>query len=481
MNGVDNNKLRVLVAIASYGTANDIYLLRLISEYRSMPYATDIVVLSNIPKNCGHDIEVSVGLPTNDPRSLPFGHKKLFVERIDRYDLFIYSEDDTLITRRNIEAFLLVSTELAEDEVAGYLRFERTKDGEISYPDAHQSYHWEAASVTSRGARTFAFFTNEHAAAYILTQKQLQRAVASGGFLVDPHQGKYDLLCSAATDPYTQCGFTKLICISHLSEFLIHHLPNKYVGRLGVEASQFGCQIVALLKIGIDRNIPRPLLRTHPEFKASFFGKDYYEPIRTDLLRLIPEAAHTVLSVGCGWGATEEKLTQSGKNVVAVALDSVISACARARGVETVDGGLNVALSRLSAEKFDCLLISNVLHLVRDPGELLAALAPLLVQNAMIITTVPNLARLPVQWRKLCGAESYKFLGDYAKSGVHFTSRRTVRKWLRHAGLRADRFVDVLPKRAATVCRGTLGLMTPLLSSEIVAVSSRAGWSAPPA
>ena len=41
-------RMRILVAIASYGVGNDQYLAKLVAEYRAMAFATDIVVLSNI-------------------------------------------------------------------------------------------------------------------------------------------------------------------------------------------------------------------------------------------------------------------------------------------------------------------------------------------------------------------------------------------------------------------------------------------------
>jgi 2-polyprenyl-3-methyl-5-hydroxy-6-metoxy-1,4-benzoquinol methylase len=470
---VDGQQLRVLVAISSYGVSNDQHLMRLLDEYRAMPYSMDIVVFSNITKNLGPDVTVVVGLPTKDPWSLPFAHKQLFVDRSKNYDLFVYSEDDTLITRNHVDAFLRVSAVLADDEVAGFLRFEKTEDGGITYPDVHWNYHWDIRSVCSKGGYSFAFFTNEHAACYILTRAQLHHAINSGGFLVRPHQERYGLPESAATDPYTRCGFTKLICISHLNDFLIHHLPNKYVGRLGLDAARFDCQIQALLKIASGGNAPAPLLDRHSEFKASQFGKNYYEPIRNDLVGLIPAGARAVLSIGCGWGATEERLAQSGRRVVAVPLDAIISACAKTGKVEIVQGDLNMARSRLSGEKFDCLLISNVLHLVQNPGDLLVALAPLLSDEAIVITAIPNLLSVPVLWRKWRGVESHRFLGDYAKSGVHLTSRRIVRGWLGRGGLRVDRFVDVIPEGAKTLCRGTLGLIAPLVSAEIVAVAVR--------
>ncbi len=473
MSCAPGNFQKMLVAIASYGTANDRFLSRVLDEYRSMPYRTDIIVLSNVAKDLGPDVTVLVGLPDKNPWSLPFGHKQVFADRLEDYDLFVYSEDDVLITRRNIEAFQRLSAVLPEDEIPGFLRFEEAPDGALSYPDVHFGYHWDVQRVRSRGACVCAFFTNEHAASYVLTQAQLRRAIASGGFLVGPHEGKYDLLCSAATDPYTQCGFAKMICVSHITDFLIHHLPDKYVGQLGIGAAQFDAQLQELLKIAHDGTNPTPMLSGHYGVQTTPFNKNYYEPIRSDLIDLVPASTRAVLSVGCGWGATEEQLLRCGKRVVAVGLDPVISACARTRGVEVVDGDLAMALGKLSGESFDCLLISNVLHLVQDPSDILAAFLPLLSDKAVVITSVPNLMRIAVLWKKLRGLKSHRFLGNFAKSGVHFTSRGTVRRWLRRAGLRVHGFFDVLPERSLPVCRGTLGLLTPVLSSEIVAVAAR--------
>ena len=122
--------MRILVAIASYGTKNLKYLQALLTEYRRMPFEVDVVVLSNEPKELGEDVEVLVGLPTRNPRSLPFGHKALFAERAKDYDLFIYSEDDTLITERNIRAFLDAIGVLPAHEIAGFLRVRNRAPGQ---------------------------------------------------------------------------------------------------------------------------------------------------------------------------------------------------------------------------------------------------------------------------------------------------------------------------------------------------------------
>ncbi len=280
--------LKILVAIASYGTGNDGYLSRLVDEYHKMPYDVHIVVLSNVQKNLSPDIEVLVGLPTKNPRSLPFGHKPVLAQRLEQYDLFIYSEDDTLITERNIKAFLRATALLPENEVAGFIRSEIGASGKLFISTAHGHFHWRQNSVRSIGDSTFAEFTNQHSGCFILTRDQLRRAIASGGFLVGPHEGRYQLLETAATDPYTQCGMEKVICISELEDFVIPHLPNKYAGTLGVEKQIFQKLVDAMLNRQNLESATPDLLETETKLSYSMWSKDYYEPCQTEALLLIP-------------------------------------------------------------------------------------------------------------------------------------------------------------------------------------------------
>lgn len=463
---------RLLVCIASYGRANDSYLTQIIKGYQSLQYKTDIVVLSNISKDLGREIDVVVGLPTSDPWSLPFGHKQIFADRVNEYDLFIYTEDDVLLTQKNLDGLCAISNVLQDDEVAGFIRFEVDKNGNKYYPEIHGTHHWLPGSIRSRGSYVCACFTNEHAACYVLNRGQLLRAIASGGFLVAPHQSKYDLLVTAATDPYTQCGFKKLIPISHFDDFLVHHLPNKYIDQLSTPATYVDAQIKAMLEIARNK-VETKLLSPELEFPASDFGTHYYEPARLDLLTFVPEDARSVLSIGCGWGATEQILFERGLNVVALPLDEVISACAGHHGFEIVLGEIDTALRKLGGRKFECVLISNVLHRFANPPELLDALASILTNQAVVITSVPNMLALSLLKKKLSNYRLYRDLGNYERSGLHSTSPGVVRSWFRDAGFRVDTLNHVLSERARERCRRSLGLMTPFLASEIVTVASK--------
>ncbi len=464
--------MKILVAIASYGSRNDAYLHQLLNEYAAMPYEIDVVVLSNAPKaGLAADIEVVVGLPSSNPWSLPFSHKPIFERRVADYDLFIYSEDDTLMTQANIEAFLWATSVLRPDEIAGFMRSEQGPDDSLYYSTMHNHFHWAVNSVRRRDGETFAHFTNEHGACYILTQDQLRRAIASGGFSVPPHEGKYDMLVSAATDPYTQCGLEKLLCISRIGQFTCKHLTNKYVGRTGVREDIVQTQFDAMLAMDQSTAATATSLPVQSKLPGTRWIKSYYEPARDDLRALVPASAKRVLSIGCGWGRTEEALIQQGLDVTAVPLDAIIGRVAEKHGVRIVSCGLADVPSRLAGESFDVVMVSGLLHLLDDPVALLESFKTLLAPDGVAIASFPNLAHASVLWRRLARNPAYRDLDDFGKSGIHPTSRSLVRRWLKRAGFRLETAKSSVTGRWTRFDRATLGLLRDLWASEYLVVA----------
>jgi 2-polyprenyl-3-methyl-5-hydroxy-6-metoxy-1,4-benzoquinol methylase len=469
--------MKILVVLASYGHNNDQYLARVLREYRSMQYDLDVVVISNVAKDLGNDVEVAVGLPSKNPYSLPFAHKKIFAERLDRYDLFIYSEDDILITERNIDSFVDVTNALPANQIAGFVHAETDADGNLYFDPPHSSFHWDPSSVENRDRFTFAYFTNEHAACFILTQSQLQSAIASGSFVVEPHEGRYELRETAATDPYTQCGFKKVVCISHLDRFTVRHLPaNKLAVRPYRANTEFHRQIDALLDL--ERNGRSRTSLFEPETKVLHrkWSKDYYELPTAEVLSLIPNRVRNVLSIGCAWGAIEGWLVSKGVRVVGIPMDSVIASCAESKGVEIVYGDFEMARQKLREQRFDCVLLSNVLHLVPDPVAVLTSFSDLLSPEGSVVASMPNFANVKIKWQRFKGKDPYKVLGDYCNTGIHVTTRRLIGRWFRQAGLSELRFAFcVIPEKAQFAHRLSFGLADRLLGEELVCVARRHG------
>lgn len=132
-----SRRVRILVAITSFGTKNLTLLKHVIRCRRSMPFSVHVAVMSETPKELGDNVEVVVGLPSKDPWSLPFVHKPIFAANADRYDLFAYSEDDMEFKKEHPWGFLGLTPHLHNDEIAGFLRYEADSAGRWTFPDAH--------------------------------------------------------------------------------------------------------------------------------------------------------------------------------------------------------------------------------------------------------------------------------------------------------------------------------------------------------
>lgn len=471
--------MKLLVAIANYGYKNDAFLARVLSEYRKMSFDTDIVVLSNVRKELGNDVKVLTGTPTRDPHSLPFGHKQVFAARRDDYDLFVYTEDDILITQRNIEAFLEASNVLDPQELAGFFRWEEYPDGRRFFPDAHFFYRWLPGSVTAAGKTLFARFTNDHSGCFALTRGQLAKAIESGGFLVGPHEGMYSQLETAATDPYTQCGFEKLICLSRFDDFLVHHLPNKYIGSpLGVDAAEFEVQMQRLCDRWESPAATASLLEPRTKVFHCRWSKNCYEPRRDDLTGIYGPSVTSVLSIGCGWGESEAAIEGRGIKVTAIPIDSVIAACAETRGVEVVCGEWDNAIRLLEGRRFDGVLMSGILHLLREPEKALQQAAALLRHEGTLVATIPAFHRLPILWERLNHPSRYRDWGNFQRSGIHSVSRRLLRSWFRRAGLSKQKTLSNIPKRWTGIAGKAPRMAGALLASEYVLVGRRTGTRA---
>ena len=465
--------MKILVAIANFGTGNRQYLERLLAEYEGMPWQVDIVVLSNIPKpDLANRVEVVVGLPSSNPWSLPFAHKKIFAKRLASYDLFIYSEDDTLISQSNLEAFLRSLEVLKEDELAGFVRLEQGADGEMYCSTMHTHFRWIPDSVRLRGGDTWAHFTNEHSAAFVLTREQLGRALERG-FVCEPHEGRYDMLCSAATDPYTRCGFTKLINVSQFEDFCIRHLPDKYVGRMGVGEKDWGAQLNALVDLAAGRGSRKELVAPETRVRHAWWSVNYWALSCPEALDAFGETPGCVLSFGCRSGHAEEPLLRRGCRVIGIPVDAVIGRCAERRGIVVTSPELDAGLAACAGETIDGILVHDILHLFPNPEEILGRLVGTLRPGGRCVVTSPNLGGPIATIRRLRGEPGWRELANPDRAGLHVTSGSMLRDWLRSAGLKDLHVTAHVEGRARKLDAATGGLLRSILGQQLVAIGTR--------
>jgi 2-polyprenyl-3-methyl-5-hydroxy-6-metoxy-1,4-benzoquinol methylase len=245
------------------------------------------------------------------------------------------------------------------------------------------------------------------------------------------------MLETAACDLYTQCGLRRLISLSRIHDFIVPHLPNKYYSQMGIPVEDLDLQVASLRQLRRDGGWAGKLFE--PESGAPRFrwSKNLYERPDERLLEAIPHEAQSVLSVGCGWGENEAWLIRRRLDVCAVPLDAVFGAFLRNRGIRAVIGPLSEALDSLRGERFDAVLLADVLHLVGDPVDWLRRLASFLKPDGRLVASVPNTGEIASRlkhWRE--GRGRLKSPGDPVRA-AHQVSVRRLRSWLKAAGLAA--------------------------------------------
>ncbi|MGE3327839.1 MAG: glycosyltransferase [Acidimicrobiia bacterium] len=435
--------MRILVGIASYGNSNDAYLAKLIASYRQMRFDVDVVVLTEASKDVDGATEIRIGLPTSHPYSLPFAHKELFAERADAYDLFIYSEDDTLITQKHVDSFLWATSVLPPTSIAGFLRSEKTPDGTLSCSTVHNHFHWIPESACVHGGQIWAEFSNPHSGSFILTRAQLRKAIESGGFIANPHAARYDMLVTAATDPYTSCGFNKLICVSRLDDFLLPHLSNKYHGSMGLALDEVKRQGAVLERIALGLETDTRLFNPRARTDDHRWDKRFYEAPDSGLLARVPRRPCRILSVAVGSGALETALLERGHEVVGIPLDNVIAATAAHAGIRLTSPDLEQAQRELAGERFDVIVAQEALHHFRNPALVVGQLVGLAAPGGLVLATVPNRTRHYT--KALVGRGRPLPEASYGDLEVHIPTRRTAAGWLRDGGAGA---ITVSPRSA---------------------------------
>jgi hypothetical protein len=272
-------KKRLLISIANYGDSQLDYLEKVIDNFETYSHEVELVIDTTV--NLSNIIErkkLPISQRLFDPSvacTLPFKHREYFAKNIDRYDYFLYLENDLYIPQTAIDFVIDETANLEKDEIIGFFRFEN--DHGIQYITDHDiscplsKYHaWK-----NNGHMFFAPFIL-HSGCYLVSKDQLKHAIASGGFLARPHTGPYGMLEQGASDIYTQCGFKSKFLPVPIAPVLIHHMPDKYV-QMPTAAPRFSVDALSVLETKLG-NKPKlkPLLQPNMVFRL-------YQELRYEL------------------------------------------------------------------------------------------------------------------------------------------------------------------------------------------------------
>jgi len=175
--------------------------------------------------------------------------------------------------------------------------------------------------------------------------------------------------------------------------------------------------------------------------------------------RWVPAGA-SVLDLGCWDGLLLALLRDRGAGRVrGVERDPEPASRARARGLDVASVDLDDPSwpSALGGERFDRVILGDVVEHLGDPRATLARIAGLvLAPRGRILLSVPNVAHASVRLSLLVGDFDRTDLGILDRTHLHFFTRRSLHALLRDAGLAVREVVDLVQDVPVEVVRTTL-------------------------
>jgi glycosyltransferase involved in cell wall biosynthesis len=179
-------------------------------------------------------------------------------------------------------------------------------------------------------------------------------------------------------------------------------------------------------------------VQRHPEFEEYFV----HYPIKHSQHSSHMYAAdwvgsnNAVLDVGCGRGFLAGELVKNGNHVTGIDIlpQSDVLPSLENYYQADLDNSISGIIGQLPAERFDRVLLLDILEHITTCDRLLRECRPALKNNGILIVSVPNIANFWIRLTLLLGRFRYTERGILDSTHVRFFTRKTARAFLEQNG-----------------------------------------------
>ncbi|MEW6108845.1 MAG: bifunctional glycosyltransferase family 2 protein/class I SAM-dependent methyltransferase [Nitrospirota bacterium] len=205
------------------------------------------------------------------------------------------------------------------------------------------------------------------------------------------------------------------------------------------------------LKRKMTRHNQKVFLSTWKEKLDSFrLSKDlsglkpykYYNHVRKDILDLIPPGPHRILDVGCAHGALCKAMKDVGKASYVCGIE--LNETAVSRAGQHLDKVLIADIEKEATpfdgeEKFDYIILADILEHLRDPWNTLKKFTTYLSDSGRVICSIPNIRHHSMIKDILLDRWLYREAGVLDIDHIRFFSLSTAKDMFGVAGLNIEK------------------------------------------
>jgi len=158
------------------------------------------------------------------------------------------------------------------------------------------------------------------------------------------------------------------------------------------------------------------------------------------ILDLLGEGhSRTLLDVGSADGQMAISFVNRGWDVTGIEPVLEDAILTTERGVSVLNMGFEEAVIHLD-EKFDAIVLADVLEHFSDPWRQLSSVAKLCHPESRVIISIPNVAHLVPRVKLVFGKFDYEDRGIMDRTHLRFFTRKTVLELISQSGLECESF-----------------------------------------
>jgi len=165
--------------------------------------------------------------------------------------------------------------------------------------------------------------------------------------------------------------------------------------------------------------------------------KGYHDLVRPEVLSRIPATAERILDLGCGTGAMGAVLKRRQRCVVhGIELNKEASDLARKNLDYCWRDNLNRFDPSFIKREYDCIVFGDILEHLVDPWSVLKKFASVLIDDGVIIASIPNVAHPGILYDLSRGLFRYASAGILDTTHLRFFTKTSAFQMFCNAGLK---------------------------------------------
>ena len=162
----------------------------------------------------------------------------------------------------------------------------------------------------------------------------------------------------------------------------------------------------------------------------------YYDNVRKEMLKYLPENAQKIMDVGCGNGAFASVVKQKNDaEVWGIELMEEEAVIAQTVLDKVLTGSCENHIDNLPENYFDVIYFNDVLEHLADPYTVLDALKSKLSPKGVIISSIPNV-RFYRTFSKVVFLKDWKYddFGIMVKNHLRFFTGKSIKRMYEYLG-----------------------------------------------